>query len=409
MADQGNDIQQDSAQEQNAGSSSTSSQDNTNFNFDQWSQSYGLLKNTIKKLQKEDLITREALILLRTEDIPDLNLTVGQRRLFEKAVNSLSENEVVTKTLLPSVTTATKDTHTTNSTAQDVTEGSSRMTIQDIRNQSNLNEAGKHFDELFLPASATSQITNSLQRQNLKDSHDQVGPTIIDSNDPRTTLTMKSCSRKALHIHNFISEASKKRLKYKRNDLILAKEQGEDGITSETLVFKAAVDDTNPYHGISVSEWSAANCRLLNQLLINGDLLRQDLEFYLAYTAMIMDFVSNYEWRCILDFDFHYREQQAAHSFQWGYINPMMKLQYLTPRQQSGHHTNGHMYNNRNSLRRRSQLHEECRQWKANNGYCSFGSTCRYRHIPLNTITSTASTQQSLPKNGNPPVNHIAR
>ncbi len=111
-------------------------------------------------------------------------------------------------------------------------------------------------------------------------------------------------------------------------DILIYRSPDNNDNTSNTLVVKT--DDSHPYTGISICEWSAANCRIMNHLLQSGDLDRANIEYYLAYTATVMDLGCIYEWSNILDFDFHYREQQAEHNFQWGYINPMMKMQYLT-------------------------------------------------------------------------------
>ena len=37
-----------------------------------------------------------------------------------------------------------------------------------------------------------------------------------------------------------------------------------------------------------------------------GELHRDEVEFYLAYTATLMDLASNYEWTSVLDFDHQY-------------------------------------------------------------------------------------------------------
>lgn len=71
----------------------------------------------------------------------------------------------------------------------------------------------------------------------------------------------------------------------------------------------------------------------MNQLIQKGDLRRDEAEYYLAYTAILMDLASNYDWHSVLDFDYQHQEQQAAHDFPWGQINPAMELQVLVPRQ----------------------------------------------------------------------------
>ena len=52
--------------------------------------------------------------------------------------------------------------------------------------------------------------------------------------------------------------------------------------------------------------------QLMNALLARNMLHRNDIEYHLAYTAMIFEFASKYEWENILEYDYHYRELQAA-------------------------------------------------------------------------------------------------
>ena len=77
-------------------------------------------------------------------------------------------------------------------------------------------------------------------------------------------------------------------------------------------------DDDHPYSGISVEEWSAANCHLMAYLMRSGSLRSAGVEYYLSYTTQIYDFASKYDWESLLDFDYQYRERQAEHSFVWG-------------------------------------------------------------------------------------------
>ena len=355
------------------------------FSFDRWAETNGLLKNTLKKLQKEDLVSQEAHLLLEPSDISELGLTLGQKRLVSKAVldlKNIRSNVASSPERAPDV--AVTDAPVTPGVAEPLP--STPVTIRDIRNMKQLCEAGNSLDNLF------RQLTANVDNHDLQTTRrcaSESDAITLCSSDPRTMLTVKSSSKKALHIHNFLSEAARRRLKNKKRDVVLTRDGG-DG----TLVFRDSTDDTNPYYGISVAEWSAANCRLLNQLLITGDLKRQDIEFYLAYTAAVMDFVNNFEWHNVLDFDFNYREQQACHSFQWGYINPMMKMQYLAPKSSNEKHSKS---GKQQQSYRQQKPTEECKQWKANNGVCAFGSRCRYLHVPL---MSRQATPVQPPKNG---------
>ena len=215
----------------------------------------------------------------------------------------------------------------------------------------------------------------------------------ITANDPRVTLTVRASSKKAVHITDFLTEKAKKRIKNRRKDLVLARmDELED-----RLVVRA--EDQHPYAGITISEWGAANIRVMNKLLNTGDLERSNIEYYLSYSASIFDFAEKYEWHSILDFDFQYREQQAEFQFMWGFINPRMELQLLIPRvnsintrvQGNGARPLGNRFQGNNRQMSRNPRNIDCIQWKANNGLCSFGNDCKYNHPQLSIRPSQTS------------------
>lgn len=132
--------------------------------------------------------------------------------------------------------------------------------------------------------------------------------------DPRTILTMKALSRKAIHITQFLTEKTKRRRQSRRQEFILRSGQTDQ----ETIVLKT--DDDHPYLGIFIEEGGTANMRILNHLLCTDQLKRTEIEFYLAYTTKIFEFAENFEWSGVLNFDYNYRELQAEHGFRWGHF-----------------------------------------------------------------------------------------
>lgn len=218
------------------------------------------------------------------------------------------------------------------------------------------------------------------------------GFSMMNATDPRLSLSLKSTNKKTLHITQFLPEKVKARRKNKGQDVFLSK--GGDG---DTLVVRT--ESNHPYSGISLDEWGAANMRLMYALLADGSLARCDVEFYMAYTSLIFDFYCKYEWSSILDFDYLYREQQSQSGFQWGFINPLMELQILVPRNPAKPRPGNPPHPQPASARRQA-----CRQWLAN-GVCKFGDQCKYEHItqsqPVNTAAQGSHPQyQQASKNG---------
>ena len=319
------------------------------FDFTLWTKNSGINRKTAALLRKEDLVTIEALVLLDDSDLKDLEMTIGQRKLFQSALYTLKginceEKSAADKHKLRVSTVKSTNDHLNSSvfvekkanpadTCQNQdppsiprTQEPAGPTIADFRKQaSQLQSSGKMFDSYLSNFTQKPEnekiipITNSLSQSDLC-----AKPS--DLSDPRTILTVKASSQKAKHITNFLPESVKRRLQSKsKKEWFLAK-SGE----GENLVIKQ--DCEHPYSGITLSEWSAANCRLLADLLRSGDLNIKMIEFYLAYSTQIYDFVPKYEWESILDFDFQYRERQAEYGFNWGSLTANMELQILIPR-----------------------------------------------------------------------------
>lgn len=401
--------------------------DTEEFNFDNWAMF--LSRNATKTLRKEELTTLQTLKLLTPADTAKLGLPMGQKILLDVGLTKLTGRPQKQPGALPArpqnqgsrsaqVDERTDGSHSEGDTSTRTTErpalqpvSSNNATIKDIRRQKEeLMGAGNELDYLFSSIPPTNApVASPLVTQASAVGH----PSIVTHNpaspsasqlpyhaaaiDPRSILTTKATSRKAVHITAFLTESTKKRLRgRKRDSIVLARDQGEG---QNRLMLQA--DESHPYGGILISEWASANCRVLNHLLSTGDLHRDHMEYYLAYTATIMDFASVYEWRNVLDFDFQYREQQAEHNFCWGYINPLLKMQVLSQPRNTGmgpRDSYQAMGRSRQSQGTNHNAIPDCKQWKANNGFCAFGDKCKFRHVPL-------QQQTRPPPATRPPVN----
>jgi hypothetical protein len=207
--------------------------------------------------------------------------------------------------------------------------------------------------------------------------------------DPRAMLTLKAKSSKAVHIHQFLHERTKRRRQNLKRDLVM--ESTND--CHDRLVLRT--EDNHPYTNISIAEWGAANCRLMNYLLQNGQLNRDEVEFYLAYSAKIYDFADRYQWESILEYDYRYRELQAEYGFKWGVINPDMELQ-LQPRQKTRVDSNT---SRQDQFVRKPRAVEDCKLFMAH-GYCRFGENCRFNHRkPAPLAHSDGSSKNDRPGN----------
>lgn len=303
------------------------------FDFDIWSQANHLNRKTCTILHAQDLDTLASLSLAQPVDIVPLDLTAGQKRLVLAGIEAMQ--------LVNDATPANEDE------AAEHTEERDQPNVADA----SLLDAGKTFDDLLkgIPEQCTA----------IKDIQF----------DPRMILTTRAQTKKAVHITHFINGKTKKRRASCRREIVLATQQGD---SLDNVVIKTEED--HPYSGIHIDEWGAANSRLLNHLLVTGQLQRVDIEYYLAYTTQIFDFAGKYEWESVLDFDYTYREMQAEHNMVWGVFSSHLELHLLTPKRPPIARPVQYRSSQPNVT------HIDCKMFKAT-GSCTFGDRCKYRHV----------------------------
>ena len=324
------------------------------FNFDIWSQTSHLNRKTCTILHAQDLDNLASLSLAQPVDIVSLDLTAGQKRLVLAAIEAIQH-----------VNDATPETE--DVTAENLDEQNDPDVAQSVPTNASLLDAGKTFDELF----------NGIPKE--------CNPIKDMQFDPRMILTTRAQTRKAVHITQFINEKTKKRRAYRRREIVLATQHGE---SLDNLVIKT--EEEHPYSGIHIDEWGAANSRLLNHLLVTGQLQRVDIEYYLAYTTQIFDFAGKYEWESVLDFDHTYREMQAEHNMVWGVFSSHLELHLLTPKRPPITRP----FQDRPSQPNMTRI--DCRMFKAT-GSCTFGDSCKYRHVRLFKYGNSAVPQHTDP------------
>ena len=266
------------------------------FNLQDWCKDAGLSRKTESTLTKEELVTPEALVTLETGEIRELGLPIGQRKLFQLAIAAMKQAKDSTKgngVHVPVDKAAVDGGHHTDGatggqageggchldgTADVLAASATSLTIKDIRQQ------GKALDALFMapqqssgptpggPMPTTIQPTPGLPLNGTGFS-----PPSMNYGDPRTILTLKSSGQKVVHITQFLTESTKKHLRGRSQGIVLS--TGRDN----NVVIRT--EDEHPYQGVTISEWGAANARLMAHLLQTGALCKEDVEYYLAYTT----------------------------------------------------------------------------------------------------------------------------
>ena len=350
------------------------------FDLVDWCKTHKITRKTEALLRKEALDSPEALALLTTQDLYELGLPLGQRKLMQVALSIWQPGTSKNDASGDASDRPPSDRALGDVQGADGGQGQT-ISIDGIRRQADaLGAAGKAFDTALFDGLSKVNVTDKPAAPK------HLLPAPTHSSDPRTILTIKASAGKAVHINTFLTEKTKKRINARKRGVVLGTTE-DDNIVLRT-------DDRHPYTGITHSEWSAANCRLMAFLLRSGELALSDVEYYLAYTTMIHQYYEVYEWDSILEFDYLYRERICEHGFQWGFIPANMELGLLAnprrPRQ--GNTANGGQgFRAAAGAQPRRQAGppktkapgEECRLYKNFNGNCPYGDACIFVHPAL--------------------------
>lgn len=364
------------------------------FDFTNWSDTAILSTKTRKVLLDNGLRDKDTLLLISPQDLQALQLPLAQRLLLRQALVRLGNRFLQVDP--PSVAnqdqgTATSPNLSRASSPEPGAVGSSRSSpgkppcntsksgTTPAGPSLQLLEAGRALDDLLGTLADPSAPTSALDP-----------PQVVDY-DPRIHLTLRATTRKALKIFSFLPDKVRERIQRTRKDRLVLS-QGDDGF----ITMQSKTPDS---YSITPAEWNAANMRILGQLLALGDLSRNDVEFYLAYTVQVNELLDLYEWQSILTFDSRYRELQAEYGFRWGDLRMAAHSTILLPKRPTNPATG------RPRPAQSGTKTEDCKKWLASGGRaCPFGPNCRYAHRPIDATAPTGSAPTALPKNG--PATH---
>ena len=133
---------------------------------------------------------------------------------------------------------------------------------------------------------------------------------------------------------------------------------------------KIALEDIKPM------QWSAANLRIMFQLINEGSLSMDKLYSYLVYTMKVSELAIVYKWTSVLAYDRAYRQAQAREKFEWGNEVPHIDRLHLRHREDTkvGHTKVGGATRKKNT----GKHSIICRNFQQ--GKCVFGDQCSYQH-----------------------------
>ncbi len=208
---------------------------------------------------------------------------------------------------------------------------------------------GLTLDQLLQPS--TSTTTNPAANV--------YGTTRMDL-DPQVYLTRADAGNKAKTIIDFIPRAST------MND-----QEVEIG---NGVILRLQGGTKPKLETITPAQWTAANARILAELIKEGQSSTQYTLDYLSYTAKIGELATRYTWSSVIAFDDEYRRRQAEFRFRWGSDSPHSSQLLLRERESAP----------KKPQTRRTKPTSKIEMpfcFNFNNGRaCQYGSDCRFRH-----------------------------
>ena len=145
-------------------------------------------------------------------------------------------------------------------------------------------------------------------------------------------------------------------------------------------------------HSITISQWGAANARIMQRLIGEKALDLHGVACYNAYTAKIFGFAPRYVWETILIFDREYRKLQANYKFEWGRDVSSLSATHLIPLPASATAKKSTKSSNRKTDPKSGK--EICLNF--NRGACS-ATACRYAHVCTSCNGDHPATTHSDP------------
>ena len=326
------------------------------FDFEAWATQHKLSRKTTAGLRKDECTTLETLKLATAEDVNRMDVAVGQIRILRQALGALGNPIKVV-----------------DEKRQDLPQQVDHQ-ADDVQAEAVLAEAGRELEDLVgadplrlgeedEPETGTGNLLPTGASEGARG----IGappPTMGTRGlcDPLMLLTVKSTTTKALQIINYLPESVRSRVNRKRREHVSLASLADGGFTLKT-------DNSAAYY-VTFEEWSAANMRLAAHLLKLGQLTPSRVVYYMAYTAMMSDLATQYEWSSCLEYDTRYRELQAEHGFDWGTQHAHTERHILAPKRQNSWKGVG------GDKVKTAPL---CRQFLAY-GACRFGKSCDFRH-----------------------------
>ena len=134
-------------------------------------------------------------------------------------------------------------------------------------------------------------------------------------------------------------------------------------------------------------QWTAASCRILAKLLLEGKISVEAVAQYLSYNVKIAGLAHRYVWSTVLLYDREYRRSQSTYKFPWGSDVPHLVSVHLVPKSDTSkltpvkaHRAEGSRPNMGGERSNGYQRSYPCNLYNKESG-CTYGINCRFQHV----------------------------
>jgi len=322
------------------------------FNFEVWAKNSGLSRKTERVLRSEEMTSDRALRLLEASDIRTLDLSLGQRKLLEVGVAELRcEN---TRTIQPS---HQEPADASVATADNALSSEPRGSPSEQPTQ--LEDVNRLVADLLGTTPKPPATTGrSALLTSVSELAGRAGSSAVTDNVDLSDI---------LGVVRGLGQSDQ--------DTVLT------SLPNGVQLLLKNDKNKRKWESLSVSQWCAANCTMIQKLVAHSDTSR--LVEYVEYVKRICELAEFYEWPSVLQYDKAFRAQQELNPGRWDADHPHLDRLYLRISQKGPTRANTSAHRSapdRTGSGGQSNLQsqEPCRLY--NVGRCNF-NPCRFPHV----------------------------
>ena len=341
--------------------------------YESWLKAQGITGQTVDSMRRHGICSRRVLAGLQPEDPADMGISnLGQRRLLQLLARECSSHQSQGGPGVGAQPAPTINQPQSQAQGQVTPPPAPRGT----------QAAGQVSDPLACLSDQLAALFNN--------------PTSMAG--PAATQGLPHQTGERVDLNALIYLLPNQRPKYK--DIVDYVEESEPveeivGQAEGTQVIVRSGARRIKLEQVSPMQWSAANLRIMIDLLREGQLQPHSILDYVAYTIKVSSLATPYTWPSVLQWDRAYRRLQQQMGYRWGSDSPHLASLYLVARQplpgKKG--KGGQVAHGGRSVK------PICRGF--NKGNCTYKEDCQFRHVCSVPQCGRPhpATQHEVPKN----------